>query len=220
MSYHSRRILSSGASRKRKEREVIYSSTSPKPLIPLTAVSRAVSVTNRATTSFKAAEKQQPVSSNRLLAGYMAYEFLTKGTFLGQKFDPARAEAVPVNTADPKRIKQIQAQPSQQAELSGKSKPQCYAEVSHLLRSDGVHIPGVVNPTQLARWLQLWVRVHVEDSNWSLLVLPQHLFWARPYHIKVSSPPGDLNQKIRVKSLSLSKHQNVFRFRICHQALV
>ncbi|RRT39704.1 hypothetical protein B296_00019761 [Ensete ventricosum] len=30
-----------------------------------------------------------------------------------------------------------------------------YAEVSYLLKSDAAHIPGVVNPTQLARWLQM-----------------------------------------------------------------
>ncbi|KAI3469796.1 hypothetical protein Pfo_026459 [Paulownia fortunei] len=156
MSFNSRRILTPGASRKRKEREVFFSSTSSKPLVSPTAVSRAVSGAYTATTSSKGAE-QQPLSSNRLLAGYMAYEFLTKGTLFGQKFDPARAEAVPVNSADSKRNRQSQSQvqPSTEAEPSGKSKPQSYAEVANLLKSDGAHIPGVVNPTQLARWIQM-----------------------------------------------------------------
>ncbi|KAL2230101.1 uncharacterized protein LOC105171759 [Sesamum indicum] len=159
MSYQARRILTPGASRKRKEREVFYPSTSSKSLPPPTAVSRGVSGAYPATTSSRAAEQQQPppLSSNRLLAGYMAYEFLSKGTLFGQKFDPARAEAVPVNSADSKRNRQSQSQvqPSAEAEPSMKSKPQSYAEVANLLKSDGAHIPGVVNPTQLARWIQM-----------------------------------------------------------------
>ncbi|KAL8026446.1 hypothetical protein ABFX02_14G027800 [Erythranthe guttata] len=158
MSYHPRRILTPGAStsRKRKEMEAFHPSTLPKPLVPQTSVSRAVS--GKLTKPYKAAE-QQPVSSNRLLAGYMAYEFLTKGTLLGQKFDPARAEAVPVNhPAESKKNKHSHShsQPSKEAEPSGKSsKPQSYAEVANLLKSDGVHIPGVVNPAELARWIQM-----------------------------------------------------------------
>ncbi|KAL0414280.1 UNVERIFIED_CONTAM: hypothetical protein Sradi_1629900 [Sesamum radiatum] len=160
MSYQARRILTPGASRKRKEREVFYPSTSSKPLPPPTAVSRGVSGAYPATTSSRGAEQQQPpppLSSNRLLAGYMAYEFLSKGTLFGQKFDPARAEAVPVNSADSKRNRQSQSQvqPSAETEPSVKSKPQSYAEVANLLKSDGAHIPGVVNPTQLARWIQM-----------------------------------------------------------------
>lgn len=130
--HHARRILTPGESRKRKERErgAFYP---PKP--PL------------ATTSSKLAE---PLSSNTLLAGYMAYEFLTKGTLMGQKFDPARAVAVPL------RMKPNRAEPT------GKMKPppppptqQTYGEVANLMKSDGVHIPGVVNPSQLARWIQM-----------------------------------------------------------------
>ncbi|GFP83388.1 hypothetical protein PHJA_000482200 [Phtheirospermum japonicum] len=72
----------------------------------------------------------------------MAHEFLTKGTLFGQKFDSARADAVPV-------------QPGKEAEPSGKPKPQSYAEVANLLKSERSHIPGIVNPTQLARWIQM-----------------------------------------------------------------
>ncbi|PIN15892.1 hypothetical protein CDL12_11466 [Handroanthus impetiginosus] len=160
MSYNARRILMPQASRKRKEMEVLPPTTSSKPLVPPTSVSRAVSRTSPTTTSFKGAE-QQPLSSNKLLAGYMAYEFLTKGTLLGQKFDQARAEAVPVSSADLKRSRQSQnqnqsqSQPTVEAEPSGKSKPESYAEVANLLKSDGAHIPGVVNPTMLARWIQM-----------------------------------------------------------------
>lgn len=152
MSYHARRILTPGASRKRKEMEAFHPSTLSKPLVPPASVTRAVSGANQASTSSKGAEPH-PQTSNRLLAGYMAYEFLTKGTLFGQKFDPGRAEAMPVNIAEPKRNRP--SQPSKEAEPSGKSKPQSYAEVANLMKSDGVHIPGVVNPTQLARWIQM-----------------------------------------------------------------
>lgn len=131
--------------------DAFHHSTLAKPLVSLTSVPRSVS---GATTSSKGAEPHpQPVLSNRLLAGYMAYEFLTKGTLFGQKFDPGRAEAVPVVAAEPKRGRL--SQPGKEAEPSGKPKPQSYAEVANLMKSDGVHIPGVVNPTQLARWIQM-----------------------------------------------------------------
>ncbi|KAL1561710.1 hypothetical protein AAHA92_04379 [Salvia divinorum] len=141
-SYPARRILTPGASRKRKETEA--------PLVPLTSVTRAVSGTAQVTTTSSKGAEPQPVASNRLLAGYMAYEFLTKGTLFGQKFDPGRAEAMPVNTAEPKRNRH-----GKEAEPVVKPKPQSYAEVANIIRSDAVHIPGVVNPTQLARWIQM-----------------------------------------------------------------
>ncbi|KAL6526618.1 hypothetical protein OROGR_015708 [Orobanche gracilis] len=146
MSYHSRRILTPGASRKRKEMEALQSSTSSKTFIPPTSVNRSVSFTSHGTTSSSKGAEQQPMPSNRLLAGYMAYEFLTKGTLLRQSFDPARAEA--------KRNKLCQ--PSE-AEPSGKSKPTppSYSEVASLLKTAGVHIPGIVNPTQLSRWIEM-----------------------------------------------------------------
>ncbi|KAK7858937.1 hypothetical protein CFP56_009642 [Quercus suber] len=72
MSYHSRRILTPGASRKRKERGFIFFKTAPAPA------------------PVQASKPSELKSSNRLLAGYMAYEFLTRGTLLGQKFDPAQ----------------------------------------------------------------------------------------------------------------------------------
>lgn len=110
-----------------------HGSTSLKPLVQ-----------SPAATSFKG-----PVPSNRLLAGCMAHEFLTKGTLLGEKFDPTRAEAVPWSNN-----KQVQnrAEPATEA---GQTKPRVYAEVASLLKSDGVHIPGIVNPTQLGRWIQM-----------------------------------------------------------------
>lgn len=136
MSHYSRRILTPGAYRKRKEREETFYPSQPSS--PVMAVSGT-----RDTTSSKQAD---PVSSTRLLAGYMAHEFLTKGTLLGQEFDPARVEAVPVNkTSEPRRGKAGH----------GLEPSQSYAEVAGLLKSDGARIVGIVNPTQLGRWIQM-----------------------------------------------------------------
>ncbi|KAK3017541.1 hypothetical protein RJ639_007413 [Escallonia herrerae] len=146
---HPRRILTP---RKRRETEAFYPTKASQP-------QPAVTVTANTASLFK--QPAEPVPSNQLLAGYMAHEFLTRGTLLGQKFDPARDVAVPLSPAEPKRGKpgSSQSRFGGEAEQSGgKSKPksqQSYAEVAGLMKSNGAHIPGIVNPTQLARWLQM-----------------------------------------------------------------
>jgi len=71
--------------------------------------------------------------SNGLLAGYLAHEFLTKGTLLGRR------------TVD-----------STRPDLSGYSSVKehgRYEEVSRLLKIKGTYIKGIVNPTQLSKWI-------------------------------------------------------------------
>lgn len=88
----------------------------------------------------------------------MAYEYLTKGTLFGQKFDPARAEAVPLmsSSAEPRRGKPVEAGKVGVGSGSGAGAAQeSYAEVASMLKTDGAHIPGIVNPTQLAKWIQM-----------------------------------------------------------------
>ncbi|GKU85717.1 hypothetical protein SLEP1_g343 [Rubroshorea leprosula] len=139
MSHHHRWIMTPGGSRKRKEREAFYSyNCNPSATAQPPAT--------------KAAAAALPVCSNRLLAGYMAYEFLTKGTLFGQKYDPARAGMVPlagVASAELRRVKPEATEPSP------KKEHQSYAEVANILKSKEAHIPGIVNPTQLARWVQM-----------------------------------------------------------------
>lgn len=133
---HPRRVLTAGMLGKRKERESPYS--------PAVA-SRA------GATFFKTAA--EPVSSNRLLAGYLAHEFLTEGTLFGQKWDPARAEAVPLSAAAPavpRKTKSVDRAAAEPTKQHGS-----YADVASLMKTDGVHVPGIVNPTQLARWIQM-----------------------------------------------------------------
>ena len=146
MSYHSRRILTPGASRKRKEREALYS------LKPSASTASALALAPApAPAPAQASKPSELKSSNRLLAGYMAYEFLTRGTLLGQKFDPARAEAVPVGSLSSSAESKREAEPSVK-----KKEHQSYGEVANILKTEGTHIPDIVNPTQLARWIQMW----------------------------------------------------------------
>ncbi|URD83500.1 Zinc finger, ZZ type [Musa troglodytarum] len=93
-----------------------------------------------------AAARPTPVEDNRLLAGLLAQEFLTRGTLFGKRWrggkgsDPARP---PGGTEEG---------PARPGRLG-------YAEVSYLLKSDAAHIAGVFNPTQLSRWL------HINDEG-------------------------------------------------------
>lgn len=152
MSNHPRRILTPGASRKRKEREAYYpfklSAPAPAPA-QAAANATAKSVSSKAVSG-------EPVCPNRLLAGYMAYEFLSKGTLFGQKYDPARAEAVAlVGSAKPEVRPQQQQEPSVRQKKKEHKQTKSYAEVASILKTEGAHIPGIVNPTQLAKWIQM-----------------------------------------------------------------
>lgn len=104
--------------------------------------------------SFKAPEPDP--SSNQLLAGYLAYEYLTKGTLFGQPFDAARVQEDQgwgqVSAAEPRKIK---PEKKDEAEPQKEEYYNRYVEVANLLKTGGARIPGVVNPTQLARFLHM-----------------------------------------------------------------
>lgn len=91
------------------------------------------------------------ISSNRLLAGFLAYEFLNKGTLFGEKYEPApvQAPAPARSEAGCKRMK------PEAAALRVEMENQSYAEVASILKMDGAHLPGIVNPAQLARWIKM-----------------------------------------------------------------
>ncbi|XP_030548690.2 uncharacterized protein LOC115753957 [Rhodamnia argentea] len=133
MSYHARTILTPGASRKRKERESFYASAAAQATTILTATKPiARPAQAQAQAEAKVGPAEPTMSDNRLLAGYMAHEFLTRGTLLGARPEAARDETP----------KHPEGKPSGS-----------YGEVASILKSDGVHVPGVLNPTQLARWI-------------------------------------------------------------------
>ncbi|XP_010475035.1 PREDICTED: uncharacterized protein LOC104754523 [Camelina sativa] len=93
----------------------------------------------------------EPIGSSQLmLAGYLSHEFLTNGTLFGEQWNPARAQS---SVVDPRKVK-----PSHSIETTAEEsepKRKRYMEVTNLLRSDGAHLPGIVNPAQLARFLKL-----------------------------------------------------------------
>ncbi|XP_010551678.1 PREDICTED: uncharacterized protein LOC104822234 [Tarenaya hassleriana] len=98
---------------------------------------------------------KEPESSNWLLAGYMAHEFLANGTLLGHKLEPCRPDATGAASSrllcdgESGRPDPIIADPGR------KQANQSYADVASVLKIDGTHVPGVVNPSQLARWIQM-----------------------------------------------------------------
>lgn len=108
------------APNKRKDREYQKPSKFIKP-----------SQHQRATANAVSNKQESSAANNQLLAGYMAYEFLSKGTLLGQ---PWQKLTKPRELAEPIKMKAHEK----------------YVEVVGLLKRDGgVQIPGVVNPTQV-----------------------------------------------------------------------
>ncbi|KDP26496.1 hypothetical protein JCGZ_17654 [Jatropha curcas] len=142
-----RRFLTSN---KRKEREG-FDSLKPSPPPPPAPPTKLPKPTiNRLDSGIL----PEPAPSNQLLAGYLAHEYLTKGTLFGQPWAPSRAEAVPVSAGfvESKKIKA--SQKAKEAEPnSNKETYERYVDVSCLLKAGGAHLPGVVNPSQLARFL-------------------------------------------------------------------
>ncbi|KAJ0229693.1 Uncharacterized protein HA466_0313900 [Hirschfeldia incana] len=139
---------------KRKERDGVISSVVQKP--PETSVKRLHPPSNlnrpsvNSITNNKSLIAAEPVGSNQLiLAGYLSHEFLTNGTLFGEQWDPARAQAGPTESNKLKRSHINE--PAEEIEPKQKR----YVEVANLLRSDGAHLPGIVNPAQLARFLNL-----------------------------------------------------------------
>ncbi|XWS31395.1 hypothetical protein CRYUN_Cryun23aG0071900 [Craigia yunnanensis] len=115
---------------------------SPKPVVPLAGSDKAA----------------HPVLSNQLLAGYLSHEFLIRGTLFGQTWDPSRPHRT---AAESGRGIREGVEPNERS-IAGEAEPkpieekhQRYVEVASLLKRDGAHIPGIVNPSQLARFLQM-----------------------------------------------------------------
>ncbi|KAM5563373.1 hypothetical protein ABKV19_018168 [Rosa sericea] len=123
---------------KRKERESALDAPHPAKTLKLSSSTEP---------AHQAAVSEPALASGHLLAGYLAHEFLTKGTLLGQLWDPtprSAADEQPVTKSPDRR----EAEPQYE-------KLERYVEVADLLKTDGAQLAGIVNPTQLARFLQL-----------------------------------------------------------------
>ncbi|KAM0831410.1 hypothetical protein ACQ4PT_065554 [Festuca glaucescens] len=148
-----------GALGKRKEREYFSPPSSSEPQqkqqqhqkAPLPPLPRKPEQRNKPLQLSRFANKPAmppppppQVGNSKLLAGYLAHEFLRFGTLLGERppaptrkgySAAARPAPAPAPAPDPARR---------------------YAEASTLLMmAGGPRIPGVVNPTQLGRWLRI-----------------------------------------------------------------
>ncbi|KAG8082661.1 hypothetical protein GUJ93_ZPchr0014g46903 [Zizania palustris] len=110
---------------KRKERELLALGPAPAKAEP----------------AAKTAPAPAP-GSNKLLAGQLAHEFLARGTLRGRPVEPSLSAAEP----------ESEPEPESESEREPKRR---YAEVSWLLMASGARVSGVVNPTQLGRWLQI-----------------------------------------------------------------
>nr|XP_017233331.1 PREDICTED: uncharacterized protein LOC108207391 [Daucus carota subsp. sativus] len=114
---------------KRKDREYQKPSKFIKPSPHQRATANTVSNNKK--------ESSAAASTNQLVAGYMAHEFLSKGTLLGQ---PWQQIAKPGWSAEPNKMRRHEK----------------YVEIAGLLKRDGgVQIPGVFNPTQVNPFSQL-----------------------------------------------------------------
>ncbi|KAK2455234.1 embryo sac development arrest protein [Trifolium repens] len=155
-----RRVLtpssSSTTSNKRKERDDPFERPKPihgpnskllKPDKPISKLGDSEPVQSTKTTT---------TPSNQLLAGYLAHEFLTKGTLMGKPWLPSsrgKEEEDDDDDVGGEEGEATEAPPCRRPET--KIDKERYVEVTALLKSGGTHLPGVVNPTQLARFLDL-----------------------------------------------------------------
>ncbi|XP_050251798.1 uncharacterized protein LOC126698536 [Quercus robur] len=135
-----------------KEKEVFNAATITK--IPKTATARAGGRIGLAELVF---------SSNRILAGYLAHEFLTRGTLFGQQWDPtstnqneavskkAEEEKIPKPSGEAEgQVEEEEGDDQQQRQQQEKER---YVELANLLKTGGAHLAGIVNPTQLTHFL-------------------------------------------------------------------
>ncbi|XP_030935186.1 uncharacterized protein LOC115960426 [Quercus lobata] len=134
-----------------KEKEGFNAATITK--IPKTATARAGGRIGLAELVF---------SSNKILAGYLAHEFLTRGTLFGQQWDPTSTnqnEAVSKKAEEEKKPKPSGEAEGQVEEEEGDDQQQRqqekerYVELANLLKTGGAHLAGIVNPTQLTHFL-------------------------------------------------------------------
>lgn len=145
-----RRVLTpSATTNKRKERDDPFDRPKPIPappklLKPDRPASEPISANNNSKS--KAGFDWKP--SNQLLAGYLAHEFLTRGTLLGQPWAPPKGKSSEESGGEEG---EAAATPCRKSE----EERERYAEVAGLLKGGGTQLPGVVNPTQLARFLHL-----------------------------------------------------------------
>jgi hypothetical protein len=106
------------------------------------------------TTTTSDTKGYEPVSPNMLLAGYLAYEFLSKGALMGKPFVSSEGQTKEEENSDGgEEGEATEASPSQRPEM--KTKMEMYVGVMEMLMGGEIHLQGVVNPTQIACLLDM-----------------------------------------------------------------
>lgn len=83
---------------------------------------------------------------NWRLACFLSYEYLSRGTLLGSLWPPQDSNS---------KSKPMSGSPDENADEIRREKERLYATVTGFLRDGDVHLPGIMNPSQLASWLGL-----------------------------------------------------------------
>ncbi|PON34759.1 embryo sac development arrest protein [Parasponia andersonii] len=149
-----RRVLTT-SNKKRKEEDHIHQVGVDAVIQPSMSTARKL---KPAQSQLGSDKESGAASSSHLLAGYLAHEFLTKGTLFGQPWDAVRADDTGDLALEP--VEETKQSREGEAEARDGAEPclerfQRYVAVADLISSDGAHFAGVVNPTQLARLLQM-----------------------------------------------------------------
>lgn len=178
-----RRVLtpSSTTSNKRKERDDPFER--PKPIhTTTTKLLKPDKPNNRlgsepiATTS--GSKGSEPMPSNQLLAGYLAHEYLTMGALLGQPWVPPKRKTKEEDDGGEEGETTAMTTETPCRRTEKKVERERYVEVMGLLKGGGTHLHGVVNPTQLARFLHLWSNRQLGEWGplWTRGTIPFALF--------------------------------------------
>jgi len=90
---------------------------------------------------------------NWRLACYMSNEYLTRGTLLGRPWPPQDSKP---NWHENNDKSEPNSGPlDEDGDESRRDKERLYHTLADFLRAGDVHLPGIVNPSQLAAWLGL-----------------------------------------------------------------
>ncbi|OIW01674.1 hypothetical protein TanjilG_19782 [Lupinus angustifolius] len=161
-----RRILTpNGSTHKRKERDDTWpkpiTSTKlhkPEKLIPMPNSEPIKS--SLATSSGRGKVVIEPTPSNHLLAGYLAHEYLTKGTLMGQPWAPPQTEGGEKLTCKDEVFNKqggvaVETPCRRSAEDGKVHEKERYAQVAGLLKDGRSHLPSIMNPTHLVHFLHI-----------------------------------------------------------------
>jgi len=101
---------------------------------------------------------RRPVNEKKVvnwrLACFMSHEYLTRGTLLGKPWQPQDSNPKCRHENNDKSELRSSSV-DQEGDESKREKEKLYLTLADFLRAGDVHLPGIVNPSQLTAWLGL-----------------------------------------------------------------